>query len=100
MKKMMPKGEKETAKQARGPAQATEPMADKGKGSRSATPALPSDMGSHVPARAPEHMAAKAAPMRGLDKMAQMQEETRRPVMAPSHSNTAGGRPGRKMMVG
>ena len=85
------------AKQARGPAQPTEHMADKGKGSRSATPVLPDNMGSHVPVRAAEHMAVKAAPSRGLDKMATMQEEHRRPTMAPSPSNKEGGRPGRKM---
>jgi len=95
--KMMSKGEKETARQARGPAQATEHMADKGKGARSATPALPMmDTASHIPARAAEHMAAKGTPSRGLDKMAHMGTETRKPTMATSHKNSEG-RPGRKM---
>mgnify|MGYP001572750521 CR=1 FL=1 len=93
----MSKGEKETARQARAPQQPPEHMADKGKGSRAKTPALPmTDAASHVPARAAEHMAAKAAPSHGLDKMATMGTEHRRPVMAPSHKNSDG-KPGMKM---
>ena len=96
----MPKGigysDKEPASQARQPQRPAEHMASKAKGSKSATPGLPSEMGSHVPTRAAEHTAAKGTHVDSMGKMAQMQEEHRRPMIAPSHKNSDG-RPGKRM---
>ena len=88
--------EKESAKQAKMPVRPAAVMANKAKGEKSATPPLPSNMGNHVPVRGASVTAAPGKHVDGLASMAKMQEETRKPVMAPSHRNSAG-KPGMKM---
>ena len=58
--------------------------ADKGRGTSSKTPALPSEKGCHVPVMAESVMAAPKGPhVDGMAKYATMKSESRVPVRAP-----------------
>ncbi len=77
-------GETATAKD-RKPVVPAPVMADKGRGTRSKTPELPSEKGCHVPVMAESVMAApRGKAPDGMAKYAQIGMENRQPVTAES----------------